>query len=124
MEQGPNDPKLPAPPAKPDASSTATAGSTVAAPGKAEAEAGKVDKGASVRRVTVRYNTDYDPIPEGRRRPVLRRDRSEVAAAAFDVKDAIAAFGLDADIMGVEGRDLAECVTKLRKNTPDLIFNL
>jgi D-alanine-D-alanine ligase len=116
MEQGPEDSKLP------DASGSEKA---AAATDRAAAEKSeKAEKGASVRTVTVLYNTDYDPIPEGRRRPVLGRDRSEVAAAAFDVKDAISAFGLDADIMGVEGRDLAECVTKLRKNTPDLIFNL
>jgi D-alanine-D-alanine ligase len=113
MEQGPSDPKLPGAPEKPNE------------PREGEGDgSAEGNKGASVRRVTVLYNTDYDPIPEGRRRPVLGRDRSEVAAAAFDVKDAIAAFGLQADIMGVEGRDLAECITKLRKNTPDLIFNL
>jgi D-alanine-D-alanine ligase len=76
--------------------------------------------------VTVLYNTDYDPVPPGAKRKgaVLDRDRSEVAASAFAVKDAIAEYGLEADIMGVEGRDLPEFLVKLRKNTPDLIFNL
>lgn len=76
--------------------------------------------------MTVLYNTDYDPVPPGPKRKgaVLDRDRSEVAASAFAVKDAIAEYGLEADIMGVEGRDLPEFLVKLRKNTPDLIFNL
>src|SRR5262245_22616124 len=103
MEQSPADPKLPA----------------------AKEESGDAARVAvAKRRVVVLYNTDYDPIPEGAKRRVLGRDRSDVAAAAFDVKDAIAAYGLDADIMGVEGRDIAQCIEKLRKNTPDLIFNL
>jgi D-alanine-D-alanine ligase len=102
MEQGPSDPKL---------------------PGDDEArEAGQAV--ASKRRVVVLYNTDYDqPVPGAKRR-VLGRDRSDVAAAAFDVKDAIGAYGLDVEIMGVEGHDLAACIEKLRKNPPDLVFNL
>jgi D-alanine-D-alanine ligase len=52
------------------------------------------------------------------------RDRSEVAKAAHEVRDAAAASGLDAGILGVEGRDLGPCLDKLRALAPDLIFNL
>jgi len=86
------------------------------------AEESKLDSTRT--RVVVLYNTDYDPVPEGKKPPGLGRDRSEVAPAAFDEKDAVANFGFAAEIMGVEGRDLGDCLTKLRKNPPDLIFNL
>jgi D-alanine-D-alanine ligase len=81
---------------------------------------------AGPRRVVVLYNTDYDapPAVPTRRKRVLGRDASDVAAAAFDVRDGVAAYGFAAEIMGVEGRDLPDCINKLRKDPPDLIFNL
>jgi D-alanine-D-alanine ligase len=75
-----------------------------------------------VRKVLVLYNCDYDPIPVPR--GVKGRDRSEVARAAHDVKDAVAAFGLHADILGVSGHEIAACLDKLKKLAPDLVFNL
>ena len=59
MEQGPNDPKLPATPAKPEAATTSS--STGAAPGQAEAEAAQKyaeEKMTAEREVynDVRYN--------------------------------------------------------------------
>jgi D-alanine-D-alanine ligase len=97
----------PAEPAAPKADDPAP---TAAAPGS--------------RRVVVLYNTDYDAQPAaGRRRP-LGRDASDVAAAAYDVRDGVAGYGFQAEIMGVAGHDLAECLAKLKKHPPDLIFNL
>ena len=75
-----------------------------------------------MQKVLVLYNCDFDPSPPPR--GVARRDRSEVARAAHDVKDAVGAFGLEADIMGVAGPDIGACLDKLKKQAPDLIFNL
>jgi D-alanine-D-alanine ligase len=76
----------------------------------------------AVRKVLVLYNCDFDPSPPPRF--VARRDRSEVARAAHDVKDACAGFGFDADILGVAGPDLGACLERLKKLAPDLVFNL
>src|SRR5689334_2854466 len=46
------------------------------------------------RRVLVLYNCDYDPPVSG---DVANRDRSAVARAAFDVRDAVAACGYQTD---------------------------
>lgn len=80
------------------------------------------DPNRVVRKVLVLYNCDFDPQPPPR--GVAGRDRSEVARAAHDVKDAIAAYGLGADILGIAGHDLGGCLEKLKKLGPDLIFNL
>ena len=58
----------------------------------------------TARKVLVLYNCDYDPSPPPR--GVHRRDRSEVARAAHEVRDAIDAFGLNAEILGMSGPDV------------------
>lgn len=75
-----------------------------------------------MRKVLVLYNCDYDPSPPPRF--VARRDRSEVSRAAHEVNDAVAAYGLEAEILGVEGRDLGACLERIKKIAPDLVFNL
>lgn len=80
------------------------------------------DPNRAVRKVLVLYNCDYDPVPP--KRGVAGRDRSEVARAAFDVKDAVAAAGFEASIMGAAGPDLPTVIEKLRRQAPDLVFNL
>src|SRR5437867_3580657 len=80
------------------------------------------EKARAVRRVLVLYNCDYDPYPPPR--GVHRRDRSEVSRAAHDVKDGIAQYGLEADIMGIAGPDIASVLEKIRRTGPDLVFNL
>ncbi len=73
------------------------------------------------RTVLVLYNCDFDlPGQEN----VSGRDRSEVAKAAHEVRDAIAAYGFDAPIHGVEGHDLGPCLDGIRDLHPDLIFNI
>src|SRR4051812_28511100 len=76
----------------------------------------------SVNKVLVLYNCDYDPTPK--KRGIAGRDRSEVARAAHDVTDAIAAHGLEAGILGIHGHDIGAILDKLKKLQPDLIFNL
>ena len=73
-------------------------------------------------RIIVLYNCDYDPTPPPR--GVHRRDRSDVARAAHEVRDAIKAYGLEADILGVAGPELPALIDKVRKLAPDLVFNL
>lgn len=87
-------------------------------------EAASPTGAAAKRRVIVLYNTDYDAPPAPGKRRVLGRDASDVAASAFDVRDAVAAYGFAAEIMGVEGHDLPDCIAKLKKDPPDLVFNL
>jgi D-alanine-D-alanine ligase len=70
--------------------------------------------------VLVLYNCDYDLNPHEPDDP----DRSAVARAANDVRDAVADYGYHADILGVAGHDLAGCLQKLDQINPDLVFNL
>lgn len=74
------------------------------------------------RKVLVLYNCDYDPKPPPR--GVAGRDRSEVARAAHDVMDAIAAYGFQTSILGIAGADLPQVIEKIRRMQPDLVFNL
>jgi D-alanine-D-alanine ligase len=76
--------------------------------------------GAMLRRVLVLYNTDYDEELIA----ASKVDVSEVKAAAMAVHRAVAAFGLDAELAGVHGRDLEELIVRLRHDPPDLVFNL
>jgi D-alanine-D-alanine ligase len=69
--------------------------------------------------VVVLYNCDYDPV-EGRG----QRDRSDVARAAHDVRDAVEAAGHEAIICDVFGNDLSEALTRLQSKEPELVFNL
>src|SRR5215831_20299256 len=80
--------------------------------------------GRAGRRVLVLYNCDYDaPVTE----PIgsdADKDRSAVALAANQVRDAIEDYGYEALISGVFGHDLADCLAHVRGVEPDLIFNL
>jgi D-alanine-D-alanine ligase len=94
---------------------------TVQAPSKS----GKTEVGTTGRNVLVLYNNDFDLArPEDAKDYKDYKDRSAVAQAAHDVRDAIAAYGYDATILGVTGDDIAECLLKLRKLAPELVFNL
>jgi len=77
----------------------------------------------SGRRVLVLYNCDFD-VPGPHDTEAQRLDGTTVAKAANDVRDAVAAFGYPADILGVAGTDIARCLDSLREAEPDLIFNL
>ena len=47
-----------------------------------------------------------------------------MARAAHEVKDALAAYGLEVEILGVAGPDVGSCLDKLKRLAPDLVFNL
>src|SRR5436853_2359281 len=71
---------------------------------------------AAGRQVVVLYNCDFDLArPEDAKDAKDYKDRSAVAKAAHDIHDAINAYGYDAQILGVGGVDIAECLLKLRK---------
>ncbi|MFH0900133.1 MAG: ATP-grasp domain-containing protein [Pseudomonadota bacterium] len=76
----------------------------------------------SPRKVFVLYNCDFDPSPPPR--GVARRDRSDVARAAHEVRDALGLAGFEPDILGIGGPDLTSCLERIRKSAPDLVFNL
>jgi D-alanine-D-alanine ligase len=73
-----------------------------------------------LRRVLVLYNTDYDEELTA----ASKVDVSEVKAAAMSVHRAAVDHGLDAELSGVHGRDLEDLIVKLRRDPPDLVFNL
>src|SRR5215470_3201933 len=75
------------------------------------------------RRVLVLYNCDYD-APAITDTEFDTKDRSAVAQAANQVRDAVEAYGYDAILSGVLGDDLATCLEKIREVGPELIFNL
>jgi D-alanine-D-alanine ligase len=71
-------------------------------------------------RVLVVHNTDYDEelcAESG-------ADESAVLEAARSVKDAVIAYGYSAELLGIEGPDLPQFLTRLQKDPPDLVFNL
>jgi D-alanine-D-alanine ligase len=65
----------------------------------------------------VLYNCDYDT-------PGSTDDRSAVAQAAHQVRDAIEQFGYEALISGVSGHDLSQSLHEIRELAPELVFNL
>lgn len=74
---------------------------------------------ASLSRVLVVYNTDYDAellSTEG-------VDESAVEQAARAMTDAIGEAGYRADIIGVEGPDLGQLLDRVTSDRPDLVFN-
>src|SRR5215813_10328038 len=75
------------------------------------------------RRVLVLYNCDYD-APAVTDTEFDTKDRSAVAQAANQVRDAVEAYGYEALLTGVYGDDLGESLDRLRKIGPELIFNL
>src|SRR5215470_18996009 len=66
------------------------------------------------RRVLVLYNCDYD-APAITDTEFDTKDRSAVAQAANQVRDAVEAYGYDAILSGVLGDDLATCLEKIRE---------
>jgi len=77
------------------------------------------------RRVLVLYNCDYDSAPgETVEDDKDDKDRSAVAQAANEVRDAVEAYGYEAQLSGVYGDDVAHCLNHIREVAPDLIFNL
>ncbi len=73
------------------------------------------------RRVLVLYNCDYDPAVAD---AAIADDRSAVARAANDVRNAVEAYGYEALLSGVYGHDVARCIDYVQELGPDLIFNL
>jgi D-alanine-D-alanine ligase len=75
---------------------------------------------ASLRRVVVLHNTDYDAeLTAG-----SAVDVSAVKASAQSICDALVRSGLDASMVGMHGSDLFEVIGRLDRERPDLIFNL
>jgi D-alanine-D-alanine ligase len=87
---------------------------------EAKPEAKPARAARAKRRVVVLYNNDYD-TPTA---PGDPDDRSAVARAACDVRDAVDAYGYEALISGVYGYDVARSIDLLHQLAPDLVFNL
>ena len=68
--------------------------------------------------IAVLYNTDYEHIAGA------GLDAIAVRASAESVRDALRAAGHRAELMGMWGKDVAEVVTNLERDRPDLVFNL
>lgn len=68
------------------------------------------------RRVTILYNTDYQPGAND--------DRSAVQSAAHALYDAIGQCGMERELVGIDGVDLWATMTGLRARAPHLVFNL
>ncbi|HUH04171.1 MAG TPA: hypothetical protein VML75_19370 [Kofleriaceae bacterium] len=72
-----------------------------------------------LQRVLVVYNTDYDEELTA----ASGVDVSAVEQAARAMAEGIAEFGLQAELVGVHGRDLDELFRRLRDAPPQLVFN-
>ncbi|MEZ4448100.1 MAG: hypothetical protein R3B09_01390 [Nannocystaceae bacterium] len=68
------------------------------------------------RRVTVLYNTDYQPG--------ALDDRSAVQSAAIALYEAIGECGMERELVGIDGVDLWSTMASLRARAPHLVFNL
>lgn len=68
--------------------------------------------------IAVLYNTDYEHIAGA------GTDAIAVRAAAESVRDGLRAAGHRAELLGMWGKDVAEVVTTLERERPDLVFNL
>jgi len=72
------------------------------------------------RRIAVLYNTDYDAeLTAG-----TGSDVSAVAASAQAIRDALIAVGFEASLVGMHGLELFDVIDRLRRDAPDLVFNL
>jgi D-alanine-D-alanine ligase len=78
---------------------------------------------AAARRVYVIYNCDYDEelVREG---GLDGADESAVRKSALEIVAAVREYGLDAELIAVEGPDLPELFARLVADPPDLVFNL
>ncbi len=73
-----------------------------------------------LRRVLVLYNTDWD----AELKSASPADVSAVEEAAIAVQRAVVDYGYACDLAGVHGDDLGDLIASLRRNRPDLVFNL
>jgi len=73
---------------------------------------------AMVLGIAVLYNTDYEHLA------AAGADALAVRASAEAIRDALRVAGHRAELMGMWGKDVAEVVTKLERDRPDLVFNL
>jgi D-alanine-D-alanine ligase len=71
-------------------------------------------------RVLAIYNTDYDAELIA----TTGADVSAVEAAARAVASGIAEAGYQAELVGIDGHDLGPLLDRLRRDPPDLVFNL
>ena len=69
-------------------------------------------------RVIVLYNTDYDEVTD----PGV--DASSVETSARAIKTALVASGFEAELVGLQGREVFDVLARLRSAKPDLVFNL
>jgi D-alanine-D-alanine ligase len=67
-------------------------------------------------RVIVLYNTDYDDDPAV--------DATSVESSARAILDALIGAGYAAELVGLQGYEVFEVLTRLRASAPDLVFNL
>lgn len=67
-------------------------------------------------RIIVLYNTDYDDCDDV--------DASSVEASARAITTALQGAGLTAELVGLQGREVFEVLTRLRASKADLVFNL
>lgn len=68
--------------------------------------------------IAVLYNTDFEHVPGA------GTDAIAVRASAEAVRDALRAAGHRAELVGMWGKDVAEVITRLDRERPDLVFNL
>jgi D-alanine-D-alanine ligase len=73
-----------------------------------------------LKRVLLIYNTDYDEELVA----ASGVDVSAVEESARAVCKGIADYGLDTDILGVHGRDIADVIQRLQSGKDDLVFNI
>jgi D-alanine-D-alanine ligase len=114
MPKGPNDPNRPL-----SGAESAEAAPAVVKEGGAPMSSARAARAS--RRVLVLFNQDWEPSVA----PASEcDDRSAIARAANDVRDAVEAYGYEALIAGVYGSDIARCIDRLHEIGPDLVFNL
>ncbi len=78
-------------------------------------------------RVLVLHNHDFELVPSEDSTSALSADanaRADVANAARSVARALAARGHFAEVQGIDRDDLPDLLLRLRKDPPDLVFNL
>lgn len=69
-------------------------------------------------RIAVLFNNDYEFIDGA------GADAAAVRASAQSIRDALVAAGHDAELVSMQGRDLAAVLGRLERDKPELVFNL
>ncbi|MBA3461883.1 MAG: ATP-grasp domain-containing protein [Deltaproteobacteria bacterium] len=69
-------------------------------------------------RVIVLYNTDYDDDP------TAAVDATSVESSARSIQEALVAGGHTAELVGLQGHEVFDVLSRLRSSAPDLVFNL